>query len=100
MTTTNSIYAAMVDLKISYKRRVLFFSHEYNRLKSLYFNNTITEDMYMRRLCPLLNEKRRIKSEYQQQVQEYIQQMPKYCDLNDLASYFDDQLNLMFASQF
>ena len=100
MTTTHNLYDAMVDLKICYKRRVLFYTNEYARITSLYSNNTISEGVYMKRLCPLLNEKRRIRSEYQHQVREYVKLMPSYCDLNDLTSHFDDQLNLWFANHF
>lgn len=92
MASIADVYDGLIDIKASFKDRVNFFLLQHYELDNKHIACEINESMYLRKLCPLLNEMRNINAEYRRQVADYVTTIPPIYIFEDILSYFDEDL--------
>jgi len=92
MTSVDDVHDGLLEIKVSFKDRVNFFLLQYYELDNKHTACEINESMYLRKLCPLMNEMRNINAEYKRQVSDYVATIPPIYVFEDILKYFDEDL--------
>ncbi len=92
MTSVEDVHSGLLEIKVSFKDRVNFFLLQYYELDNKHMACEINESMYLRKLCPLMNEMRNINAEYKRQVSDYVATIPPIYVFEDILKYFDEDL--------
>lgn len=85
----SEVYEGLISIKESFDDRIEFYTTELEMLQTQYVNFMLKETAYLRKLCPLQNERRRINADYKALVSNYIETVPPIYIFEDILMYFD-----------
>lgn len=86
------VYDRLNEIRSRYTNRAMFCTLEMNKLNTLLNIGAISESSFYQRMCPLLNEKRKVNMQYKNEIYEFLKFVPPQFYIVEVMSYYDEDV--------